>query len=117
MQLKSLRAARVSLGILVMLGTASSIDAIASSEHITTADMKSSRQPAAVATTVYQYEAPAHASRAVYTLPVVEQPPVTENSARVSDDRVDGWKLMVAVIGLIGIRLWHAGKKSLPLIG
>lgn len=114
MHMKSPHPIRIYLGLLATLAAASSIDAGASSIPITTADLNTTRQ-ASVATAAY--DGPAHATRAVYTVPVVDQRPVQINASSVSEHEVDGWKLLLAVIGLIGIRLWHAGKKSLPLIG
>lgn len=114
MQMNFLRPVRVSLGLLMMLGASLPLDAVASNGHITTADMNPNRQASIADAT---YAGPAHASRAVYTAPIVNRAPVQVTAPSVRENEVGGWKLLVAVVGLIGIRLWYAGKKSLPLIG
>jgi len=114
MHMKSPHPIRIYLGLLATLAAASSIDAGASGIPAATADLDM-RRHAVVATAAY--DGPARASRAVYTVSAVNQPPVQHRAASVSEHEVDGWKLLAAVIGLVGIRLWYAGKKILPLIG
>lgn len=121
MHMKSPYPIRTYLGLLATLAAASSIDAVASSTAVTSADLNTGRQRQA-SVAIARYDGPAHATRAVYTVPGVDRRPVEINAPRVSEHEVSehevgGWKLLLAVIGLIGIRLWHAGKKSLPLIG
>lgn len=114
MQMNFLRPVRILLGLLVTLGASLPLGAVASNGHITTADMNPNRQ-ASVADA--EYAPPARASRAVYTTPIVERVSAQVAAPNVGENEVGAWKLLVAVVGLIGIRLWHAGKKSLPLIG
>lgn len=121
MHMKSSSPIRIYLGLLATLAAASSIDAVASSTVVTTADLNTGRHRQAVVA-IARYDGPAQATRAVYTVPSVDRRPVEMNAPRVSEHEmsepeVGGWKLLLAVIGLIGIRLWHAGKKTLPLIG
>lgn len=113
MYMKPSHPVRSYLGLLAALA-ALSFDACASGEIISTADLNTSRR-AAVATVAY--DGAAGAARAVYTVPAVDRPRGPPRGESVSEHEVDGWKLLAAVIGLVGIRLWHAGKKILPLIG
>ena len=60
------------------------------------------------------YSLPAYADRAG---PVARDAETSQDPQAVSSvSGIDHWTMVAATLFLIGMRLWHGGKKSLPLI-
>ena len=110
----------VCVWIFAALATSLSFDTIASSldtkKQITTVKMSMAKlnmeREIAVISTVNS--GPALVSYTNYARPDADD---VSGKATVSQrPAIDGWKLLAAILGLVGMRLWHAGKKSLPVI-
>lgn len=111
---RPLRNAWVSLALLA--AAAGSVNAHAYSVPIPSADLGDARPGAVVKVA---YGAQGAASRAIYAAPAAvtseSRPGAAPASGGVGE--VELWQLGLAVLGLAGIRMWRAGKKSLPLLG
>lgn len=106
---------RLPLTMLSLLAAATlSLEAQAYSVAIPAAEIGQGRHAAAV---TVGYGGAAQAVRVAYPGPAGETE--TEAMAAPASDaqKVEGWQLLLAVLGLVGMRMWRAGKKSLPLIG
>ena len=115
MCLKVSHSVGVSAWFLAMLAALLSFDTLASSMQITTADLNVNRKASvAVSVAVAAYGTPVGASYTAYVGPVADEASSKVNVSPASE--VDGWTLFVAIMGLIGMRLWRVDKKSLPVI-
>lgn len=92
---------------LAILAASLPVDSMASGEHMTTADRRVYRQPAIRA---ISYRAPVYAA---YARPVVKDSDTLSVSVV---PEVDTWTMLVAILGLISMRLWRSGKKNLLVI-
>lgn len=114
---KTHRPARHVLAVLAVLAAATgSVNAQAYSVPIPNADLVDARQGGVVKVA---YGATSAGSRAMYAAPKTGTPSSPSVASAPSADfgEVEFWQLLLAVIGLAGIRMWRAGKKSLPLLG
>ncbi|MBT9590090.1 MAG: hypothetical protein IV089_04165 [Thiobacillus sp.] len=83
---------------------------VASILHVTTTDRYLDRQPAMRA---ISYSTPGYATYASFA---VNDAPVPAKSSVSGVPEVDGLTMFAAIFGLIGMRLWRGGEKTLPII-
>ncbi|OZA24810.1 MAG: hypothetical protein B7X93_11195 [Hydrogenophilales bacterium 17-61-9] len=82
---------------------------VASMRHVTATDSYPDRQPAMRPAS---YSPPGYA----YASFAVNDAPVSAKSSVSGVPEVDGRTMFAAILGLVGMRLWRGGEKTLPII-
>lgn len=95
---------------LVILAGSLPVASVASFLSVTASDRFLNRQPA---TRTMSYNAPGYEK---YTGFAVNDAPVLIKSGISGVPEVDGRTMFAAILGLIGMRLWLGGDKTLPII-
>ncbi|KVW94975.1 hypothetical protein ABW22_11085 [Thiobacillus denitrificans] len=78
--------------------------------QVESTDTRVNRQPAVRAVS---YGAPVYEA---YARPGVNDASNPDELSVSAVPEVDRWAMLAAILGLIGMRLWHGGKKNLPVI-
>lgn len=95
---------------LAILAASLPVDSVASVQRVATAEMGVNRPSSA---RTIAYGAPVYSA---YPRPAVNDAS-SRGETRVSvAPEVDPWTMLAAILGLIGMRLWHSGKKKLLVI-
>ncbi|HQT33827.1 MAG: hypothetical protein ACYC39_12485 [Thiobacillus sp.] len=95
---------------LAILAASLPVDSVASVQRVATAEMGVDRPPSV---RTIAYGAPVYSA---YSRPAVNDAS-SRGASRVSvAPEVDPWTMLVAILGLISMRLWRSGKKKLLVI-
>jgi hypothetical protein len=95
---------------LAILAASLPVDSVASVQRVATAEMGVNRPPTVRA---ISYGAPVHSA---YPKPAVNDVSIRSASRVSVAPEVDPWTMLVAILGLISMRLWRSGKKTLLVI-
>lgn len=110
MRLKTRNAIGILTWAVAILATSMSSNSFASTQRVTTTDANVEHRPAV---RTLSFNAPAYTG---YIRPDVSEAPDPDRPSVSAVAEVDSWSMFAAVLGLIGMRLWHSGKKNMPII-